>query len=109
MCQNICLHNNEHGCVSECYKCGHIRVAFGNISLTLTPEEFCHLGKAVQNYYYQKESSTQRQTKSIYLQTPSKQVSIVLTIDELEHFTDLLQASLLTFELNQIFPTQQSQ
>src|SRR5688572_10415859 len=107
MCHNTCLHTSEHGCVSECSKCGHFQVTFGNVLLTVTQKEFCLISKAAQKFYFEKENHTERHIKSVYLQTPSKSVSIALSINELEHFTDLLQASLLTFELNQIFPTKQ--
>lgn len=91
MCFYKILKNDETGYVTQCNKCKHMHVAFGNTILTFTEDQFSEFSSMVWDYYEQYKGETFRDTKIVQISTIAKPIILVYTVNELEKFCYLLK------------------
>ena len=83
---------NKYGFASQCLECGKIHLGFGTFVLAFQPEYVGNFLKAYTlAYQHYKYKSTCRLTKEIVIPTPSKQISMLFNLEEMEVFLDFLK------------------
>lgn len=100
MCNFKTLHQSNNGYVTQCSRCNHIRIVFGNFCITQSKEGLQTMASDIGKFYETKQS--EEKNKNIYLRTPAKNIMLVLTINELEELNNLLQQASLLLEANNI-------
>lgn len=102
MCNFKTLHFNEHGYVVQCEDCSRFQLAFGNIAVSQTGDEFREFTRLVAHKYGDKTYSGCLHRKDIYLETAARNLMLVFTPTELKNLNDLLQQAELSVELNKL-------
>lgn len=100
-CDYTTLHVSQRGYVVQCRNCGSYQMAFGNIQLHICAEEFIALKDYVAIKYRNVAASTERDKRSHYICTDSQRVAMVLSVDELAQYNELLQQAWLKQTMNE--------
>jgi len=100
-CDYTTLHVSQRGYVVQCRNCGGYQMAFGNVQLHICTEEFIALKDYVAIKYRNVASSTERDKRDNYICTDSQRVVMVLSIDELGQYNELLQQAWLKQTMNE--------
>jgi hypothetical protein len=112
MCKFKTLHDCLFGVVFQCKKCQALTVCFGNVSLTLSPDEFGQLGRNAETCLRYYEPRVEGPTiKQIPFWRLNEYATIILCINDLKQLISLFehaQASMALSELTSEFPFCQS-
>ena len=103
MCDYSSLYKSAHGYMMRCNKCRHIHIAFGNAILTLSGDQFSDFAKSIDGTFGLRRHDLDRQTKQIYVPTPSSAVVLLYSIDELELLNELLNGANEALHREQLF------
>lgn len=99
-CNYITLRHSEHGYVVQCSSCESYLMAFGNVQLHLSLEEFVALKDYVASKYAKLAPPCVSEQKNIFICTDSQKVSMVFSEVELKAFNELIQQAWLKHHLN---------
>lgn len=77
------FHNADCGYVVECEQCNKLQVAFGNIAITLSMQEYENFRQYLLHVITGREYTGNAKVKSIMLHTPAQGISFLLSEDEL--------------------------
>jgi uncharacterized protein DUF6686 len=91
MCEFQSLYFGEDGYVVRCRECNHYQLAFCRTMLTLTEGEFQEFRSIVEFRYTEIENSFIEPGKSIILETPLKEVHMLLSPIETRRFLEILE------------------
>lgn len=110
MCSYNTLHLNDDGCVVMCNGCTGLQVAFGTIAMALSRNEFMDLCEIVNAEKNEWKDNGFPASKSIYIPTKCRSLSLVFSYREIVKLHALLaNASLILkaqelLEENEIHP-----
>lgn len=90
MCDYKNLVHTEHGYVVKCTSCMHMHVAYGTTVLRFSQDEFLVFVKDVRRKLETSADIWCRQSKTIQIDTDSKNIMLVYSYKELEQFVLLL-------------------
>ncbi len=103
MCCFKTLYRNDHGYVTRCDSCRHLHIAFGTTVLALNHEQFLAFAATVNSYYEANRRRSSRDQKNIQIPTIVRSIILLYTVNELEHFTHLLQHAKDALRKEQLF------
>ena len=98
-CEYSTLHHNEYGYVVQCRSCDSYQVTFGNIMLNLLPVEYQTFVAFIGAQHKKTCKCDERVSKSIYMPTDSRKVSLVFSAEEIQNLHDILQQAQLMQEV----------
>lgn len=90
MCCFTSLYQNEHGYVVRCNHCRHFHVAFGNVMLALTSDQFYEFALTIEDSYRTNQYTPSPDVKSVQVSTAARTVMLMFSVNELEKFTSIL-------------------
>lgn len=93
MCQFQSLCFSDDGYIVRCQKCNHYQVAFASCILTLKQEAFDLFCEIVTNKKNDAAFCVDENTKSITIPTPSNNVHIILSFNELVKLHTMVEAA----------------
>ncbi|MBI4929310.1 MAG: hypothetical protein HY841_00990 [Bacteroidetes bacterium] len=107
MCNHKTLHHNQHGYIIKCSRCKHIQIGFGSFAVTQTMNDFFEFRQMIYENHTSAKFSHELipEQKSIQLSTPLRNMFWVFSLNELHHFTDLLEKASISLEIEQILTT----
>ncbi|MEO1259695.1 MAG: DUF6686 family protein [Bacteroidota bacterium] len=83
---------NRYGFASQCLECGKIHLGFGTFVLAFQPENIGPFLKAYTLAYQHYRNNTEgRLVKEIVIPTPSRQISMLFNLEEMEAFLDFMK------------------
>lgn len=101
MCEDFeILHHSEHGYVVHCPCCSRFQVAFGNLLLSLTAEEYDRLFDALNAEQENISPFEEEHRKCAYLCTPLPSLRMTFTPIELKQFCGLLGQAQIMQQVN---------
>jgi uncharacterized HAD superfamily protein len=105
-CTYQTLYYSKDGYVVKCVHCNKFQIAFGNVLINLTPEEF-------QNFRHQTTEKIKDNKfvdfpdqKNITFYTDSHNIMLVFSFSDLEILYEMLQQANLMLEVNNILLNQ---
>jgi hypothetical protein len=97
------LHFKENGYVVKCHQCRHILIAFGNIAVCHTEEEFQSFKSSVNDFCSQNEAQPGGPDfKHITIATPAANVKLLVNAREARQLNDLLQHAAFALEIEKL-------
>ena len=91
MCQFESLYFEDDGYVIRCKGCGNYQIAFGNVMLTLTPEQLVQLYEKVLRKGQDDDLLLFETSKCIVIPTPKQGYNLVFTKKEFKRFYEMLE------------------
>ena len=83
---------NKYGFASQCLECGKIHLGFGTFVHAFQPENIDAFLKAyILAYQHYKKNAKYRLVKDIAIPTPSRQISMLFNLEELEIFLGFMK------------------
>lgn len=92
MCQFEHLFGTDSSYIVRCTKCGYHQVLFSGLMLTVNREEFIGFMNAVTREYNQ-QVNAYKPANRILISTPRSGVHLVLTLEELQSLSFMLEAA----------------
>lgn len=103
MCEYKILHYNENGYVVKCHQCSHIQIAFGNIAVCQTEEEFHSFKLSISNFCSQNKIDFGCSNfKNITIATPTANVKLLVNAEEIIQLNDLLQEAGFALQIEEL-------
>ena len=91
MCEYWSLYYGDDGYIVRCKRCGLYQIAFLCIVVTLTDEDFLAFCRIVKRECEIVDYSYSENSKSIFIQTPAKGISFLLTKCEIKRLAKILE------------------
>ena len=102
MCNIKVLHHNEHGHVVQCANCRQLQIGYGNTIISMGINEFQKFRKVISESCKDSKDSLSPQVSNITIHTPSQQIKLVFSVQELELLHDLIGQAGIMMEVNSI-------
>jgi hypothetical protein len=102
MCQYHNLHYSDHGFIVQCRRCKSISLAFGNVALKLSTEQFILFRKQLQQHYNRRFGGESLYEKCMYFPVNSEQVALVLNAVELGNILNMMDEAAVLMEAYEI-------
>lgn len=102
MCKANILSHNQFGCIVKRSGCGQINLAFGNVFLCFSEEDFFSFCKYIAGVHNKHIASMKEERKTLLLTTEQKNLMVALNGNELKKLNDMLNESLLMLDVNNI-------
>ncbi len=93
MCTYTTLQHNKHGYVARCRNCSQMKVAFANILLSFTDEQYYKFVNHVNELCLLHSDDPFMDRKSVLIPTAAKGVTMVYSPNELLTLQQLLKAA----------------
>lgn len=91
-CQFEILLTDKNGIATQCKGCGNIHVGYGNFMITFSSCNFSTFCNDMEKTYHKRNLKEEhRLTKNIFVKTPTKEVSLLFCLEELEEFICFLK------------------
>ncbi len=88
---HTCYQNDERGYIVQCTKCRRLQMGYGNIMVVFHHEEFQSFRRLVTDLHAQQQPEERRQLKHIVIPTPSDNVRLLLSRNDLAGLHEMLE------------------
>ncbi|MGQ3014134.1 MAG: DUF6686 family protein [Flavobacteriales bacterium] len=102
MCRYKILHHNEDGYAVKCNECGHIKVCYKTVVLTLDEEMFYAFRDAVEHNYESHRDRICPHQRRIHISTADPSVSMVFCLTDLERLIQMLDEAHMSLEIEKL-------
>lgn len=103
MCNYKTLQHNSNGYVVQCRNCNHIQVAFGTTIVSFSREQFYEFISVIDEQYQLHSLCLQRAKKMVHVHTPSGNLAMIYSVNELSALLYLLVEGRNALEFNELF------
>ena len=92
------FHDDQTGYIVRCNSCEKIQLAYGNLVITFSEEEFPRFHSRISRMHAQQDRSINKASRCIMIATPCQAMKLLVSLQELDEFVVMLETALVELQ-----------